>query len=166
MIKAISLRPIGYVVKGIPKKSKNNKISKYKYESSIKIYNEYIAGLEGLNEYSHIIIVYYLHLAEFKRLKGRPWGRKDMPEVGIFATRAPHRPNSIGVTVCELLEVMPPYIRVRGLDAWDNTPIIDIKPYDYYDIVKNPRVPSWFIKYWSEKSKERNYRGIAPWLGP
>ncbi|MFZ8782963.1 MAG: TrmO family methyltransferase domain-containing protein [Desulfurococcaceae archaeon] len=92
--------------------------------------------------------------------------RLHSPEVGVFATRSPNRPNPIGITVVELLFIEKPIIRVRGLDAWTGTPVLDIKPYDYYDVVKNPRVPWWFKERWSEWKQKWRYEIIAPWLGP
>lgn len=55
---------------------------------------------------------------------------------------------------------------VKGFDAYKDTPILDIKPYTYYDIIRRPRVSEWFRRYWREKSEELNYRKIYPLLGP
>jgi len=63
-------------------------------------------------------------------------GIEKFPVVGIFATRFPSRPNPIGVAVVELISVEKSLIKVKGLDAWTGTPVLDIKPYDYFDIVK------------------------------
>jgi tRNA (Thr-GGU) A37 N-methylase len=73
----------------------------------------------------------------------RPRGRADWPEVGIFAQRAKARPNRIGVTTCELVAVDGRTVRVRGLDAIDGTPVLDIKPYlPEYDAVPNATIPA------------------------
>ncbi|MEM0478448.1 MAG: TrmO family methyltransferase, partial [Candidatus Caldarchaeum sp.] len=56
----------------------------------------------------------------------------------------------IGLTLCRLIEVTADGLRVLGLDAFPGTPVLDIKPYDYYDVVEKPRVPEWFIRLWSE----------------
>jgi tRNA (Thr-GGU) A37 N-methylase len=93
-------------------------------------------------------------------------GIENYPLVGIFATRFPNRPNPIGVTVVEIVSVEKPLIRVKGLDAWTGTPVLDIKPYDYYDIVKNPKVPWWFIDNWNQLKRKWRYEIIASWLGP
>jgi tRNA (Thr-GGU) A37 N-methylase len=77
-----------------------------------------------------------------------------MPEVGVFAFRGRVRPNPIGLTVCRLLEVRGCYLKVVGLDAYPGTPILDIKPYDYYDIVENPAVPEWFLRLWRERDSQ------------
>ena len=78
-----------------------------------------------------------------KELKIHPRRRKDIKKVGLFATRTPNRPNPIGVTVVKLLERHHNVVKVQGLDALNNTPILDIKPYTYYDIRDNIDVPKW-----------------------
>jgi len=164
----ICYKPIGTVVKGFPRRDpdKSFKTSRYLVISTIKIFDEYIDGLEGIDEYSHLIIIYHLHESSDVRLRGRPWGREEFPEVGVFATRFPWRPNPIGVSTVELVEVDKPFLRVRGLDAWDDTPILDIKPYTYYDVVRNPVIPWWARKRWEEWLERWRLRDVVPWLGP
>lgn len=112
------------------------------------IMNEDLAdGLKGLEEFSHIIVVFHLNEAEFikdKHLVRRPQGREDMPYVGIFSQRAKDRPNPIGITAVKLLRVCGNRIEVQGLDAIDGTPVLDIKPYyPQYDLKENAVVPEW-----------------------
>jgi len=87
----------------------------------------------GLWTFSHVEVVYVfdrLDPAEVVRGSRHPRGNVEWPEVGILAQRAKHRPNRIGVTVCELMAVRPGgVVEVRGLDAIDGTPVLDIKPY-------------------------------------
>ena len=67
-----------------------------------------------------------------------------MPEVGIFAQRAKHRPNPIGITAVELVTREGNVLKVRGLDAIDGTPVLDIKPYyPAFDLIEKPEVPEW-----------------------
>jgi len=164
----ICFKPIGIVVEGFPRKDPkgSNKTSRYLVISTIKIFDEYVDGLDGIEEFSHLVILYHLHESPETRIKVKPWGREEFPEVGVFATRFPWRPNPIGVCVVELIEVEKPYLKVRGLDAWDGSPILDIKPYTYYDVVKNPRIPWWARKRWEEWSKKWNLKEGVPWLGP
>lgn len=104
-------------------------------------------GLAGLEGFSHALIVTYLHHATFDAasdLRRRPRGRADMPEFGIFAQRAKHRPNPIGITAVRVLGVAGTVLRVQGLDAIDGTPVLDIKPYfPIFDRVDNATVPEW-----------------------
>ena len=115
--------------------------------SEIMLQPDFASGLAGLAEFSHAVIIFLMHQANFeiaRDLKRRPRGRKDMPEVGIFAQRAKHRPNPIGTTAVEILETNGSVLRVKGLDAIDGTPVLDIKPYvPAFDSVENARVPRW-----------------------
>ena len=86
----------------------------------------------GLADYSHVTVLFHMHkVAEDKVERGarHPRERLDWPKVGIFAQPARSRPNRIGVTSCELVAVDGLTLRVRGLDAIDGTPVLDIKPY-------------------------------------
>jgi tRNA-Thr(GGU) m(6)t(6)A37 methyltransferase TsaA len=158
---------IGFVEEGLPRPGEGPKVSsKYEVVSTIRVYDEYVEGLRGLEDYSHLVIVYWMHEVRELKLRVRPWGEERYPEVGIFATRFPPRPNPIGVTVVELVSLEPPRLRVRGLDAWTGSPVLDIKPYDYYDIVRRPRTPWWFREKWEEWSTGKRYAELAPWLGP
>jgi tRNA-Thr(GGU) m(6)t(6)A37 methyltransferase TsaA len=115
--------------------------------SDIVLDETLVDGLDGLEAFSHILVLYWMHRAaeaEPVRMRRRPQGRADMPEVGIFAQRARHRPNPIGVTAVELLSRDKNRLVVRGLDAINGTPVVDVKPYaPQFDRVASPRVPEW-----------------------
>ena len=88
-------------------------------------------AVRGLAEFSHIEVVYLFHLVDPASVTSGarcPRGNPEWPEVGIFAQRAKARPNRLGVSFCELLGVEGTTLRVRGLDAVDGTPVLDIKP--------------------------------------
>ena len=100
--------------------------------SEIQLKPELAAGLRGLDGFSHALIVFFMHQSSFNAasdLVRRARGRADMPEAGIFAQRAKHRPNPIGITAVEIVSIEGNVLRVRGLDAIDGTPVLDIKPY-------------------------------------
>ncbi|MDP8219326.1 MAG: TrmO family methyltransferase [Candidatus Theseobacter exili] len=79
-----------------------------------------------------------------KHLQRRPKNLETMPKIGILSQRAKNRPNPIGVTVVEIVNVENEYIEVKGLDAINETPILDIKPYyPHYDKIDNPEIPEW-----------------------
>ncbi len=107
-------------------------------------------GLRGLEQFSHAIIVYHLHQAGFAvatDLQRHPRGRMDLPKVGIFAQRAKHRPNPIGLTAVPILSVKPPILCVKGLDAIDGTPVLDIKPYvPVFDRIENAVIADWLTE--------------------
>ncbi|MCX8202147.1 MAG: tRNA (N6-threonylcarbamoyladenosine(37)-N6)-methyltransferase TrmO [Candidatus Caldarchaeum sp.] len=146
----IVLRPVGVVRHGMPF-DKSVEWDRWRNPSTIEVFPEYGDGLRGLEEYSHVFVLFFLHLEKRVELLIRPRGRPDMPVVGIFASRSPVRPNPVGLAVCRLVEVSGNIVRVLGLDAYTGTPVIDIKPYDYYDVVEKPKVPEWFEKLWRER---------------
>lgn len=104
-------------------------------------------GLQGLEEFSHVIVLFHMHEFVFDMsvdLIRRPRGRSDMPLVGAFAQRAKHRPNPIGVTAARLLQVKGNVLTVQGLDAIDGTPVLDLKPYlPACDCRPDADVPEW-----------------------
>jgi tRNA-Thr(GGU) m(6)t(6)A37 methyltransferase TsaA len=89
------------------------------------------SSLQGLDAFSHLEVVFVFHLVDdagVTTAARHPRARDDLPAVGIFAQRARNRPNRLGVSVCELLAVDGRSLRVRGLDAIDGTPVLDLKP--------------------------------------
>ncbi|MBE6764499.1 MAG: tRNA (N6-threonylcarbamoyladenosine(37)-N6)-methyltransferase TrmO [Ruminococcaceae bacterium] len=115
--------------------------------SQIILDEKYRGGLSGLEDFSHAVIVYYLDKANFdieKHLTRKPQNREDMPLVGIFSQRAKDRPNRLAMTAVSIVSVEEDRLTVRGLDAIDSTPVIDIKPYyPMYDCKNDARVPEW-----------------------
>lgn len=165
----ICFKPIGYVAEDIPKRDdpcRRLVSSKYDFTSKIRVFNEYKDCLIGLEDFSHTIVVWYAHVSVDKPHLVRPMGRSDMPLVGVFSTRLPNRPNPICISVVELEYIGEDELGVRGLDAWTGSPLLDIKPYTYYDIIRRPRVSDWFLRYWNERNSELNYRKKYPFLGP
>jgi tRNA-Thr(GGU) m(6)t(6)A37 methyltransferase TsaA len=108
---------------------------------------EFRNGLRGLDQFSHVLVVTLLHGASYdpaRHLVRRPRGRADMPELGIFAQRAKDRPNPLGITVVPLESLEPDGLTVRGLDAIDGTPVLDLKPYfPAFDSAPGACVPEW-----------------------
>jgi tRNA-Thr(GGU) m(6)t(6)A37 methyltransferase TsaA len=103
-------------------------------EATIELGREVVGpqSLKGLEEFSHVEVVYLFHLVEpgsYERNARRPRGNPEWPEVGIYAQRAKRRPNRIGISVCELLGIDGTTLSVRGLDAIDGTPVLDLKPH-------------------------------------
>jgi tRNA-Thr(GGU) m(6)t(6)A37 methyltransferase TsaA len=111
-------------------------------EGTLEIYPAYASGLKDLNGFSHLILVYHLHLSREASLTVRPF--LDKRSHGIFATRAPVRPNPIGISVVRLSKVKGRMISVRDLDIVDGTPLLDIKPYvPEFDARKTRRI-GWY----------------------
>lgn len=115
--------------------------------TEIVIDKKYAKGLDGIEDYSHIIVVYWMDKENECHLKHHPQGRSDVPYIGIFACRCPQRPNRIGISTVPLLSRRGNVLKVKGLDILDGTAILDIKPYTpQYDLVKKAKIPSWTNK--------------------
>ena len=95
-------------------------------EGVVEVYPEYADGLADLDGFSHLLIVYHFHLSETYKLKVVPF--MDTVERGLFSTRAPRRPNPIGVSVVRLERIDGNKVHIRGIDMVDGTPLLDIKP--------------------------------------
>lgn len=97
-------------------------------EGTLEIYPEYVAGLKDLEGFSHLILLYHFHNAGEMILTERPFADVKS-ERGIFAIRHFRRPNPIGLSIVDLLEIQDNILHVRGIDILDGTPLLDIKPY-------------------------------------
>ena len=123
----MNLIPIGIVVDGYPDRKSAPRQGKFDDQKSvIKIYDDFVEGLEGVERYDRLIILYWFHLSSRDLLKVRP--QNEFQERGVFSTRSPERPNPIGLAVIKLEEIDKNILTVRYLDAVTGTPVIDIKP--------------------------------------
>lgn len=142
----IQLKPIG--------KAKNmaKKPSLTGWENlitEIAIDKKYAKGLDGIEDYSHIIVVYWMSKEKECHLKHHPQGRMDIPFVGIFACRCPQRPNRLAISTVKLLFRKGNILKVKGLDIVNGTPILDVKPYTpQYDKIGKTKIkiPKWLNK--------------------
>ncbi|TAJ44956.1 tRNA (N6-threonylcarbamoyladenosine(37)-N6)-methyltransferase TrmO [Methanofollis fontis] len=96
-------------------------------ESEIEVFPEYRAGLSDVERCSHLIVLYWQDRADRTALSATPPG--EVRSRGVFSTRSPNRPNPIAFSVVDLLSIEDGVLRVRGLDALDGSPLLDIKPY-------------------------------------
>ena len=144
MNNTFSVRPIGIVRSPVLSRMDENW---GKIESEIHLQDTLMPALIGLSEFSHAIILTWLHQATFdvnRDLVRRPRGQANWPEIGIFAQRAKNRPNPIGVSVVDVLSCEGNILKVRRLDAIDGTPVIDIKPYyTAFDRIETVVEPAW-----------------------
>ena len=142
----MELKPIGVV---------RNEVREHKrggweeVTSELVVDEELVESLEGLEQFSHIIVVFWMHkspVGEKPPSKVHPTGRADLPLVGLF------HPNPLGVSVVKLQAIERNVLTVVGLDAMDGTPVIDIKP--FMPPLDNPaevRMPDWVSKIRTEK---------------
>ena len=142
----ITLKPIG-IVKNNVKQRPGHGYNWQEVVSEIVVDNSLTEALDTLDEFSHIIVIYWMHTVGTPTqlsCKIHPRGQQELPLVGRFATRSPTRPNPIGKTTVRLVEHQDNILKVAGLDAIDGTPVVDIKPYiPGYDSVPDARVPTW-----------------------
>lgn len=122
--------------------------------SEIVIHPEYEDLLDGVEDFSHVLVLYWAHKVDAggRRLtKVHPMGRKDLPRTGVFATCSPARPNPILAIAVRLVERDGRTLRVTDLDAVDGSPVIDIKPYlpSYYS-VPDARLSPWMSRLMEE----------------
>jgi tRNA (adenine37-N6)-methyltransferase len=126
--KFISYRPIGLIhtpfktIENIPIQNAGAKGQK----GTIEIFNEFVPGLKDIQGFSHIILLYHFHKVNHYSTVVTPF--MDNVEHGIFATRAPVRPNPIGLTVVKLIGMEENMLTIEDIDVLDNTPLLDIKP--------------------------------------
>jgi tRNA-Thr(GGU) m(6)t(6)A37 methyltransferase TsaA len=113
----------------------------------IEIYPEYSDALLGLEQFSHIIVLYWFHDNDTPDqrciLQVHPCGNEQNPLTGVFATHAPVRPNLIALTVCKIVSIEGNQLTVDDIDAYDGSPVIDIKSYFPHSIEEDIRVPDW-----------------------
>ena len=148
----IELKPIGEV----RTKLSNEDIKKSWSEgvkAEIQIFEEYAEALEGVDGFSHLIVLFYMHETteeQRRTLKVKPkkftrYGLRfeDLPLVGVFSLDSPHRPNPIGLTIVRLLERRRNILKVDGMDAFDGTPVLDLKPYTPDRCKAGIQLPTW-----------------------
>jgi tRNA (adenine37-N6)-methyltransferase len=151
--KKIILKPIGFV----RTQAVGDEVKDKSHLTEIFLDCELTQALEGITGFSHVFVLFWLHQISGKEretLRVHPRGRRDMPLLGVFATRTNLRPNPIGLTLCELVKVEGNVLTVRGLDAFDGTPVLDVKPYDSWDCAANALMPEWWMKLEKERTQK------------
>lgn len=122
-------------------------------EAEIEIFKEYGDALEGVDGFSYLIVLFYMHQTteeQRKTLKVKPrrfirYGLdlEALPLVGVFSVDSPHRPNPIGFTIVKVLERRGSILKVDGMDAFDGTPVLDLKPYTRERCKADIQIPTW-----------------------
>jgi tRNA-Thr(GGU) m(6)t(6)A37 methyltransferase TsaA len=135
------LHPIGY-------------IHKVKDKTIIEILGEFQKGLLGLEGFSHILIFSWFHendtAEKRKTLRVHPKGDQANPLTGVFATRSPARPNPIAISTCKIISIDTRFIHIDKIDAFDQTPVIDIKPLLPPEVSDTEfRFPDWITRKWT-----------------
>ena len=124
------------------------KIEKQGEIARIRIFEPYVDGLLGLEAWSHVNVFYWFDKNDTPQqrriLQVHPQGNDENPLTGVFACRAPVRPNLIALSVCKIVSVKDGVVTLDGIDAFDQTPVIDLKPFIPPDAPRQDvRVPAW-----------------------
>lgn len=145
-MREIRFTPIGVIhspfkdIKGTPIQTSRAK----GVRGSVEIEPEYCDGLKDIEGFSHIILIYHFHLSRGYSLEVKPFLDENLR--GVFATRAPKRPNPIGISIVRLLKVEGGTIQIEDVDIVDGTPLLDIKPYvPEFDIKRAGQI-GWLSK--------------------
>jgi tRNA-Thr(GGU) m(6)t(6)A37 methyltransferase TsaA len=138
-----NMRPIGVIHSPYTEKGQTPiQPSRSQAPGSVEVYPEFAGGLQGLEGFSHIIILYIFHRSNGYSLRVKPF--LDHQEHGLFATRYPYRPNPIGLSIVRLEGIQANILNVADIDVLDGTPLLDIKPYvPDFDVRENART-GWY----------------------
>jgi len=114
--------------------------------ANIEFKTEFVDGLKDLDGFSHVYLIYYFHKVKKHKLKVVPFNDKTDTKRGVFSTRTPMHPNSIGLSVVELVSVKDNIVTIKGIDILNGTPLLDIKPYiENFDKVDGVVKNGWMI---------------------
>ena len=153
---SVVLKPIGVIhtpftdAKSMPIQP----VSQNSAAGSIEVFSEFATGLKDLEGFSHILLLYHFHRARSYSLSVTPF--LDTEPRGLFATRAPSRPNPIGISLVRLLRIEESHLHVENIDVLDGTPLLDIKPHvPDFDCAPGARIG------WLEKAAAEMRRKVA-----
>jgi len=155
-MESVILKPIGVIhspftdAKSMPIQP----VSENSAAGSIEVFSEFAAGLKDLEGFSHILLLYHFHRSRSYSLAVTPF--LDTEPRGLFATRAPNRPNPIGISLVRLDRIEGSHLQVENIDVIDGTPLLDIKPHvPDFDCAPGARIG------WLEKAAAEMRRKVA-----
>ena len=161
-VKRIEMNPIGFV----RRVSSGEDVKDKSLVSRIVLTRDLAPALDGIEDWSHVYVIYWLDQVPRagEPVLHFPGTEAESPPLGILATRAPIHPNPVGLTLVELVGREENVLLVRGLDAYDGTPVLDIKPYPEWErgrfvVVTDFRAPEWvtrIVERPAEGTRERN----------
>ena len=125
--------------------------------ATIEFKKEYVQGLKDLNGFSHAYLIYYFHKVKEHKLLVVPFNDVTNTERGVFSTRTPMHPNSIGLSIVEIVNIKENIVSIKGVDILDGTPLLDIKPYiENFDRVDTQTKSGWMKSSEDEVSQKRS----------
>ena len=142
----IKYKPIGVIHSPFkePKGTPIQPAAAKSIDGIVEVFKEYTEGLKDIGGFSHIILIYHFHLSKGSLLKVKPY--MDNEVRGVFATRAPSRPNSIGISIVRLVRVEENILHIRDVDIIEGTPLLDIKPYVPEFDIREAKKRGWLEK--------------------
>jgi tRNA-Thr(GGU) m(6)t(6)A37 methyltransferase TsaA len=159
----ILLRPVGVVRTSATDEDVRHALDGV--DATVEIFSQFGEALDGLDGFSHIFVFSYLHKLRAEQigpLKVKPRGLlkrgfklEELPLVGVFSVDSPTRPNQIGLSLVKLVRIEGTRLIVSGLDLFDGTPVLDIKPYRTDRNVADFAVPEWYAKLAEKMGKDR-----------
>jgi len=164
-MKRIALKPIGIVHTKFDDETVKKSTNGVKGE--IEIFEEFSEGLEGIDGFSHLIVIAYLHKVSkkqkkvlkvrFRRLTRLGIKLEELPEVGVFCSDSPHRPVPIAITIVRLLKRKGRVLHVKNLDLFNETPVLDIKPYTPDRVIEKLKFPKWYKELYRKLLEKSEY---------
>jgi tRNA-Thr(GGU) m(6)t(6)A37 methyltransferase TsaA len=151
---SITLKPIGVIHSPVtdPKFMPIQPASDNGAAGTVEVFPEFAAGLRDLEGFSHILFVYHFHRSRAYSLSVTPY--LDTVPRGLFATRAPNRPNPIGISLVRLVRIEGSHLHLENLDVLDGTPLLDIKPHvPEFDCEPEARI-GWLERATAEMRKK------------
>jgi len=125
--------------------------------ATIEFKKEYEVGLQDLDGFSHVYLIYYFHEVKEPKLSVIPFNDKTHTPRGVFSTRTPMHPNSLGLSVVELVKIEGNIVTIKGVDILDGTPLLDIKPYiENFDKVEGESRSGWMKSSADEISEKKS----------
>jgi len=125
--------------------------------ATIEFKKEFQEGLKDLDGFSHVYLIYYFHKIKEPKLQVIPFNDKTNTLRGVFSTRTPMHPNSLGISVVELIGVEENIVTIKGIDILNGTPLIDIKPYiENFDKIDDTTKSGWMISSNEDVSTKRS----------
>ncbi len=125
--------------------------------ATIEIKEEFVQGLKDLDGFNFIYLIYYFHKVKEHKLQVLPFNEKTGQKRGVFSTRTPMHPNSLGLSVVELIKVQDNIVTIKGVDILDGTPLVDIKPYiENFDKVDLVPTSGWMKASLEEVSHKKS----------
>jgi len=125
--------------------------------ATIEFDKAYEDGLKDLDGFSHVYLIYYFHKVKEPKLSVVPFNDKTNTTRGVFSTRTPMHPNSLGLSVVELVKVEKNIVTIKGVDILDGTPLLDIKPYiENFDKIEGDTRSGWMLSTQEEVSQKRS----------